>query len=390
MPKGVQRIWPSDDEVIALARACSTKKELADKLGVKWATLSSHLDKDTKKKLRTAVDVALRRELLEQVETPQELFDKSLHKLIAGKRRMKVEDLANDLDTAPRNVREAIERLRLVGYRIPEEAEDGAIVLERVPPEKEHLHRSLLEGDRIQIGLVSDTHLCSKEHAGPELELAYDVFAEWEIAEVLHAGDLVAGMGIYRTQAQDVTHHTFDDQVEHAVAAYPRREGITTRVITGNHDIEGDFGKLGANPVLAVCNRREDMEYLGDYSAWVELPNGAWIHLLHGKGGMSYAVSYKAQKLVESYPIGRKPIILAPGHWHVKGGFEARGVEVLFPGCFEWRTPFMARLGLSPAVGFHILELVLGPDGSLVEFMPRWFRFFEGRRLEEQPLKKAA
>jgi hypothetical protein len=160
---------------------------------------------------------------------------------------------------------------------------------------------------------------------------------------------------------------------------YPHREGITTRGITGNHDIEGEFGKLGANPVVAFSNQRDDIEFLGDFSAWVELPNGAWAHLLHGKGGMSYAYSYKAQKLVDGYPSGRKPALLCVGHWHVHGTIEARAVQVVFPGCFEWASPFMERLGLAPAVGFHILHLTLGEDGSLVKFMPEWFRFHEGR-----------
>jgi len=94
---------------------------------------------------------------------------------------------------------------------------------------------------------------------------------------------------------------------------------------------------------------------------------------------MSYAYSYKAQKLVDGYPGGRKPAILIPGHWHVRAAFESRSVQVLFPGCFEWQSQFMQRLGLHPAVGFHLLEVTVGADGSVVQFLPRWFKFYEGR-----------
>lgn len=290
-------------------------------------------------------------------------------------------DLADTLDLSPRRVRETLEALRHDGYRIPSEPDPqhGGIVLERVPASTVNVHRSLLDGERITVGVVSDTHLGSRECAYDHLGLAYDVFAERGVSEVWHAGDLVAGVGIYPTQVQDLTHHTFESQVENAVLRYPRREGITTRLISGNHDIEGAFGRLGANPVVAVCNRRDDMEFLGDYSAVIELPNGARAQLVHGRGGGSYAVSYKPQKWVEGLPQGRKPAIAIFGHWHIRGTFAHRGVELMLGGCFEWQTNLLVRLGLQPAVGFHILTLVLGDDGSLVQSIPEWHGFYEGR-----------
>jgi predicted phosphodiesterase len=314
----------------------------------------------------------------------QEEFDKSVHGLIKRKKRIGVETIADQLDCAPGKVRAALERLRIAGYRVPEEK--GEIILEPVNPDQNNVHReaipaSLLDGDVLRIGQISDTHLSSKEEALDELHLAYDVFEREGITTVLHSGDFTAGVGIYRTQAQDLKHHTFDDQVDYLEREYPRRPGITTKGIAGNHDIEGDFGKLGANPVLALANRRDDIEYLGDFDAWLELPNGAWWHLLHGRGGMSYAYSYKAQKLVDGYPSGRKPAVLAPGHWHVSAVLEARGVQVLFPACFEWKTNLLKRIGLTPSVGFWIIEATLGDDGSLVKFAPTFHRFWEGRQV---------
>jgi hypothetical protein len=105
------------------------------------------------------------------------------------------------------------------------------------------------------------------------------------------------------------------------------------------------------------------------------------VHLLHGKGGMNYAESYEAQKLVDGYPGERKPAILHPGHWHVSGWIEQRAVNIVWPACFAWRSPFMARLGLSPALGFWIIRGTLGDDGSLVRFRPEWHRFYERRHV---------
>jgi predicted phosphodiesterase len=298
------------------------------------------------------------------------------------KRTFRVDALADALDVSPKRVREAIDALRTAGFRIPSEVE-GHVELNKVAPTSDEPHRlplELLDGDRVRFGVISDTHLCSKHCALPELNLAYDYFEREGIADVFHPGDLVAGLGIFPGQHNEITHHTFEDQVDFARGHYPCRPGVTTHIIGGNHDLEGAFGRMGADPVRAVANQRADFSYLGPFSAWVELINGGYIHLLHGKGGMSYAYSYRAQKIVDGYGQGRKPGALILGHYHVQGNFSPRSVNTMFPACFEWQSvQFGARLGLRPTVGFHVVEAQLGDDGSFVEWTPRWKPFFEGR-----------
>src|ERR1700752_2510415 len=257
--------------------------------------------------------------------------------LLKRKRKYRVETLADELDAAPRRVRAAIVALQDAGFRIPAEVA-GEVELVKIPPSNSDTIRKLplelLDGDLIRFGVVSDTHLCSKHCALDELHLAYDYFEREGIAEVLHAGDLAAGGGIFKGQHKEITHHTFEDQRDFAVEHYPKRTGITTRIIGGNHDLEGDFGAVGADPVKGVAHLRPDFDYLGPYSAWLELANGAHVHLLHGKGGMSYSFSYKMQKLCEAYGAGRKPAALLLGPFHVQGSLEARGIQGLFPACF--------------------------------------------------------
>lgn len=289
-----------------------------------------------------------------------------------------IESLADQADASPRRIREALTLLGEHGYRIGAD-ERNEVRVERVVPAKENVHLGLLEGSELRIGLVSDTHIGSQECAQDVLDLAFDHFAKEGLTEVWHAGDVGAGRGIYNGQVSEIEHRTLDDQIDLLVQRFPRRDGITTRLIGGNHDLEGDAARVGLDIASAFAARRDDVDYLGPYSAWMECHGGSWVHLLHGKGGMSYAYSYKAQKLVNAYPSGRKPAVLICGHWHVRGSFAARGIEVVFPGCTEWRSRFMERLGLTPDVGFHVLELTFGDDGSLVRFLPRWFRVWEGR-----------
>src|SRR5690606_37202969 len=112
-----------------------------------------------------------------------------------------------------------------------------------------------------------------------------------------NGGDMVTGVGVYRGQHAEIFLHTYDEQVDYTVENYPRREGITTHAIGGNHDLV--FKKsIGADPLKAIADRRDDIEHLGQYSAWVELTPNFTLYLIHPAGSQAYAVSYKLQKLV--------------------------------------------------------------------------------------------
>jgi predicted phosphodiesterase len=292
-----------------------------------------------------------------------------------------VSELADLADVAPRRVREALERLGDAGYRVREE--DEAVRLERIPTETGERHTArpeLFDGDLFRFAIVSDTHLGSKAERIDALQTAYEVIAREGITTVYHGGDLVDGMGIYRTQNTEVSLHTYEDQVDHACEVVPQVDGVTTYIISGNHDLEGDFGKAGADPVQAFCNRREDFEYLGRYSAYVDLPNGGSVHLLHPMGGGSYATSYRPQKIVEAYEGGSKPSVLVVAHYHKLGWFPSRGVQILMAGTFQGPTTYSIRKAFgSPGWGFYIVTCRLADDGSIVRFQPEAYPFYLGR-----------
>lgn len=298
-----------------------------------------------------------------------------------------VEDVADAADCSPRRVREALPLAREAGFRLPDVGEDR-IVLERVTPkptdERHADSLRLFDGDRVRFGVVSDTHLGSAECHLADLHAAYDLLADEGIETVYHPGDLCAGIGVYRHQVRDLAPyaHTFDEQVAFAVREYPKRDGIQTYIISGNHDVEGDFGRLGADACLAAANQREDMTHCGVYSAWFDLPNGARIHMLHPMGGASYATSYKLQKMAESYPGGEKPNMLIAGHWHRTGFFWARNIALMHAGTFEGSTNLAIRLGLGEAhVGCWIVEAVIAEDATMTQITPTWVPFYNGRRV---------
>lgn len=362
--------WISDEEIVRLFSEEGAWAGVARRLGVPTTTLKDYRDRRGIK-----VDPA------PMTVEPKDVSGLAERARVLLKKPRSLEDLADALDVAPKVIRQVLGELRESGFRVPEEA--GEVQLDKLAPRKDNLHTDLdlrlLSGEKLRLGVISDTHLCSNEQALEHLHLAYDKMVDEGVERVVHSGDWVDGRGIYRGHDSEVSVNTFERQVDYAVEHYPSRNGVETLGIGGNHDLEGEFGRIGADPVQAIANRRTDITYLGAFSAMVRLPNDAWLHLLHGAGGMSYAYSYKAQKLCEGYQLGRKPAILVPGHWHVQGSFQTRGVQVLFPGCFQWRSSYMERRALQPAVGFHIVDVRLGEDSSIVEYVPRWFPFWEGR-----------
>ncbi len=296
-----------------------------------------------------------------------------------------IEEIADLCDISPRRVRDSLESLGFQGYRIESDG-DHKVALHKVARPTEFEHKVLFDGETYRFGIASDAHLNSKHCRLDELHIAYDRFASEEISDVYNPGDIVSGMGIFRGQDHEIINHTFETQVDYAVENYPERDGITTKIISGNHDCEGVFGRAGADACVAVCNRRPDIEWCGRYAADFKLPNGATLTMRHPMGGSSYAKSYKPQKFAESFEGGYKPNVVLFGHWHNMLYTIERNIFMLNCGTFEG---YGGSLGLrvplgAPAVGFFIVEATMADDGSVVQFTPTWFPFFAGRRATGQ------
>ena len=361
------------DEVLAALGAGESAASIARRIGVHPTTIHYALR-------RWETDAEAQRRL-SIVENDDIDLDR-LAAVISRSETTSVEELADALDVPPKKIRPALDALRADGYRISDPEEPTIALQKMAPVTEDRITRSLLEGDEVTVAIVSDTHLGSREQALDALEAFYDEIEARGITEVWHAGDLVAGVDIYRGQAASGILpglHTYRDQVDYAVENYPKRDGVHTLIIAGNHDVEGAAGRIGADPVAAVCHRRTDMTYIGTYTGTIELPNGGYAQLVHGRGGGSYALSYKPQKYVESLAPGRKPALLIFGHWHVSGFFRHRYVPCLLAGCFEWQTDLLVRLGLQPDVGAWIVTLRLADDGSIVGIRPEWLAFYPGR-----------
>jgi len=246
-------------------------------------------------------------------------------------------------------------------------------------PERRVLKDYLKGATTIRFAAISDTHLASKYEKLDELHSFYDICVKEGIKRVYHAGDILEGRFVYRGQENEVKFWSLDDQVDHLVANFPKRKGITTWFISGGHDetaLKREGIDLGRRIIdRALAEGRQDLVYLGNSYASIEILPSIIVELIHPMGGTAYAVSYNAQKYAESMTGGTKPNIVLRGHAHKSIQFPRRGIQLFEAGCFQKQTPFMRGKGLIAEVGGWIIE-VRAVAGSVRSISGRWIPYY--------------
>ena len=146
-----------------------------------------------------------------------------------------------------------------------------------------------------RVGIISDTHLCSVAERLELVNEAYDTFVEQGITHVFHMGDLTDGWNEYRNHISFVKVHGSQEQAIYAMKNFPKRKGITTYVIGGNHD--DDYAKTKVDRISLIVNGfhhqgkdykgRDDIKYLGQYSHYSIFPQEVRMHMLHPRGNQA-------------------------------------------------------------------------------------------------------
>jgi hypothetical protein len=135
---------------------------------------------------------------------------------------------------------------------------------------------------------------------------------------------------------------------------------------------------------------RQDLVHIGYVEADVILETAGGrsvMRLFHPRDGSAYAISYRPQKIVESYQGGMKPRVLLLGHYHKFGVTYTRDVYVVQAGCTQDQTRFMRNKAIAAHVGGCILFFVQDTEnGVLTRFQVEWIPFFD-REFEERRLR---
>jgi len=293
---------------------------------------------------------------------------------------LSVGEISRRIDRSKETVIKIIDSLRAQHYHVQldEVSREVAIPHEPVPsfePTEFAYFKKF-----IRIGLVADTHICSKRQQMTLLHDAYSIMDSRECQFILHAGDLVDGIDMWRGHRQELFKQTAEEQREYTVDNYPKsKRGIKTYVIGGQHD-HSFYKQNGYDIVEHICEKRKDLVYKGFYKADFNI-RGIWVNLQHPGGGVSYARSYRVQKIIEGMVGFIVATIAAPfpslavfGHWHVPLHLpNYMGVDAVSLPCFQAQTIYLQQKGLMPSVGFAIADIWLDKIGntasSKIEFI---------------------
>ena len=260
-----------------------------------------------------------------------------------------------------------IEDLKTKGYCI--EFKDNKFILSNNVEIKPKTIINDWDGcEHFRIGVVSDTHLGSKHAQLTFLNTLYDKFKKLGISDVYHCGDIADGMYPNRSdQVYELCANGADAQVDYIVEKYPRRDGIKTHFITGNHDYTF-VRNTGYNIGPAIALRRDDMEYLGMYNARVWLTPNCDIEINHPQDGSAYALSYSIQKTIDALSGGDKPKILLNGHHHKYLTMFYRNIHAIEVPTCQAQTPYMKGKRLAAHVGGLVLDIYVDEDGTIERF----------------------
>lgn len=278
-----------------------------------------------------------------------------------------VDALSVAVDRSIPSVQATLESLRSKGHNIDVRGSELNLSAEVRPGSAEPLivhNLAAYNNQWKKFGACGDNHLGSKHERLDVLNALYDVYEQEGVTEVFNTGNWIEGNS--RLNYHDVKIVGLDDQVDYFIEKYPQRKGITTYYVAGD-DHEGWFqrqerieiGKYAEYKARGAG--RNDLIYLGYVEADVELKakhGSSWMKVMHPGGGSAYALSYAAQKLVESLQGGEKPQVLLYGHYHKFDYNYAREVHCVGTGCFSAYARIDTKRGQIPIANVRVGDSV--------------------------------
>jgi UDP-2,3-diacylglucosamine pyrophosphatase LpxH len=216
---------------------------------------------------------------------------------------------------------------------------------------------------RTRIGVISDTHI-GHEKFDEELFLKALTFYKRNKAEAIyHVGDILEGMSGRPGHIYELSHVGFTSQLNYAADLLSQTE-LPIYAITGNHDQwYMKKGDAGVDVGDALEDKLKNFTYLGMNEADIELGKNTKMKLFHGSDGTAYAISYKMQKLIESFTESERPDIVLSGHYHKALQMFSRGTYGYECGTLCGQTEFMRGKKIPAHKGFWMLDIYHNKNG---------------------------
>lgn len=240
-----------------------------------------------------------------------------------------------------------------------------------------------LPDNTFRFGAFGDLHAASKYTRWDVREDLHERAHRFEAQAILDTGNWIDGEKSFNRYDLEV--NGLDAQVRLLANRYPRSK-IPTYAVTGA-DHEGWYCKsegidVGRYTESIMRDAGHAWTNLGYMEADIVLRNansGATciLRVMHPGGGSSYALSYRPQKIIESFEGGEKPAVLLMGHYHKIDFGLVRNVWYVQTGSQQDQTPFMRQKSIEAHVGGFLIEMEQDPKtGAIIDFTPKARRYF--------------
>lgn len=349
------------EEAIPLRQQGKSYNYIADFLNIPLKTVQSRFKRD---ELRGSVNT--------KQEKPKESIQEAILKDL--QKPCKYEDLCKKHKASERIIKAAIEDIQEQGYIITEYG--GTLKLCKDVITEDNIHDEVWDGTNIiRFGVVSDNHLGSKYQQITHLNRLYDIFEEEGISTVYNSGDLTEGFKMRPGHEHEIFLHGADEQTQYVIEKYPKRSGIITKFITGNHD-HSHIKNGGTDIGKPIAKARPDMIYLGLANAKVYITPNCIVELNHPLDGAAYALSYAPQKTIDSMHGGEKPNILLNGHHHKAFYMCYRNIHAYECATTQAQTPWMRGKRIAANMGGWIIEVEVNTRGDIERCKGEYIPFY--------------
>lgn len=280
---------------------------------------------------------------------------------LAKKKNPYVVKIMDDLGLKEHEVYGLVELLKQQGYLF--DIHDGKVI--KIKPIQENgVYKIPNNLSHVKLLLISDTHLASKFDRLDILRYLYEEAEDRGVNYILHSGDLTEGLSGRPQQLYELREASYTGQRDYVVDKYPRSY-IPTYLIAGNHDLWW-VRQCGADICKDIVNLRPDLHYLG--SDCEDLQIGKLrVRLYHGKGGGSYAKSYKIQKYLDAIPSDELPHILQTGHTHQAFYLKQGKTHCFQTSCLQDLTPFERSMGFNNDKSCWWVDIDMDDKGNPVK-----------------------
>jgi UDP-2,3-diacylglucosamine pyrophosphatase LpxH len=234
-----------------------------------------------------------------------------------------------------------------------------------------------IEKNHIKFMILSDLHIGHKMYRPDVLSHAIRMINKEKIDFVCMPGDILEGMSGRDGHIYELNKIGATNQLNYAIEQLKKiRKPIYAITASNSHDgWYSSKGNIGYEIGPELERRVKNFHFLGYDEADLKLKSGLIIRMTHPGDATAYAISYKAQKYINSLAGGQKPHILIQGHYHKAMYMFYRNIHSIDAGTLCDQTLFMKKQMTPAHVGYWIIDAWTNKKGVDIikpQFIPFW------------------